>query len=61
MSEEVCVKRVKENRVVGAIKAVNAWFRPKIVPGVTKPEDWVVVRFPSGASGYVETKSLKNS
>ena len=48
----------KTNRVLGAVKTVPAWFRPVCVPGVTRPEDWRVVRLPNSLPGYIETKLL---
>jgi hypothetical protein len=48
----------KANKVLGAVKAIPAWLRPVIVPGVTSPGDWVVVGLASGRTAYVETRRL---
>lgn len=48
----------KPNRVVGAVKSVPLWFLPKIKPGVTRPEDWFVVKLSGNRTGYIEAKFL---
>ena len=53
------MRKIKENKVLGSVKQIPVWFRPVIIPRVTRPEDWLIVRFSDGRSGYVETKLLK--
>jgi hypothetical protein len=52
------MKPLKSNRVVGAVKTVPLWFRPKYVPGSSLPEDWFVVKMSGNRTGYVEAKQL---
>ena len=47
------------NRVLSEVNTVPAYLRPEIVPDVTIPEDWLVVKLPGGVSGYVTAESLK--
>ena len=53
------MRKIKENKVLGKVKQTPVWTRPVCIPDVTKPEDWLIVRFSDGRSGYVETKSFK--
>jgi len=50
------MKPIKTNRVVGAVRAIPLWFRPKIKPGVTRPEDWFVVKLSGNRTGYVKAQ-----
>jgi len=47
------------NRILARVKTVPAFLRPVIVPDVTIPEDWLVVKLPGGVAGYVTAESLK--
>lgn len=51
----------KDNRVLGSVRKIVAWLRPVIVPGVTSPGDWAVVKLPSGLPAYVETRELRQA
>jgi hypothetical protein len=54
------MRKIKENKVLGRIeKQIPVWLLPVIIPRVTRPEDWLIVQFTDGRSGYVETKLLK--
>ena len=52
------MRPLKSNRVVGVVKTVPLWFRPKYVPGWSLPQDWFVVKLSGNRTGYVEAKSL---
>ncbi len=38
---------------------IPAYFMPFYIPGVTAPEDWLVVKLPDGRPVYVESKFTK--
>ena len=53
------MRPLKSNRVVGVVKTVPLWFRPKYVPGWSLPQDWFVVKLSGNRTGYVEAKHVR--